>query len=1163
MIRRANLIGLGIYLLLAITSSVSWAEHTQVRIGVLAKRGPELCMEKWSPTAEYLTEKIPDTTFIIIPIDFEQIYTSVEHGEVDFILANSSFYVELESLYGASRIATLKNRLSGGVYEKFGGVIFCRAEQKEIQQLTDLRGKAFMAVKETSLGGWRMAWREFKDKGIDPYHDFKELQFGGTHDAVVYAVRDGKVDAGTVRSDTLERMAFEGKINLQDFHVIDDHAGKEKELPFLHSTRAYPEWPMAKVKHTPSELAEKVAIALIEMPPHSLFAKAAKCAGWTIPQNYQPVHDLLKELQLGPYKNLGKITITDVLKRYWALISALSVLFFVMVGATFFILRLNQKIRAAHTDLQEEVSVRKLAEEAIKISHAELNQIFNTGPDGMRVIDTEFRTLRANDKFMHMTGLNMSKEEAIGKKCYEIFPGPYCHTPDCPLGQIIEGKEEVAFEIEKERLDGSHIPCLVTARALWDQNGKVIGLVEDFKDITIIKQAEATLVQAKKNAEAASQAKSEFLANMSHEIRTPLNGIIGMTELGLKSNLDDDQINIIQTISLEANSLLGILNEILDFSKIEAGMIEIEETPFDLRILLEDVANSMAFNAEKRGLELIDFLAPDMPTRLIGDPSRLRQILINLTGNALKFTHEGEVYIRGEMIEDFGDTVKILFSITDTGIGIPKDKLEQIFESFTQADGSTTRKYGGTGLGTTISKKFIELMGGEIGVESEDGKGSTFWFILNFTKQEEQDDTAALSQKEINLSGLKVLVVDDNQTNCYILMEYLKSWGCSPVEAASGQKALSILKQSVASKEPFNLILTDFNMPEMNGFDLAREIKKIEPLKKIPIILLTSAGGIGDRQTCKKIGINEYLNKPIRRSELLQSIQAVLNHSLQKEGRVAPKTVFAPAIVKKYRKKARILLVEDYPTNQEVAMKHLRQAGYQVDLAENGKLAVEAYKQKLYDLILMDIQMPEMDGFEATTVIRKLEASSDKDSGGRLPIIALTAHAMKQDREKCLSAGMNDYIAKPLKRDALLSIVDKWVMPESICSEMEKALEPLTTGKITGNSAPMDFERALDEFERDTEFLMKTLEGFLGNVSNQFKIISEAISSGNAEVVWREAHAIKGGAANLVAEDLSKAALNLEQVGKSGELDKADNALELLKNKFSLLEDYYRSKKAH
>ena len=686
--------------------------------------------------------------------------------------------------------------------------------------------------------------------------------------------------------------------------------------------------------------------------------------------------------------------------------------------------------------------------------------------------------------------------------------------------------------------------------------------------ISKLKKRELELEQETKRAnemaekaEVASNTKSEFLANMSHEIRTPLNGIIGMAELALEADLDDEQNNLLNTINTEAGSLLNIINEILDFSKIETGMLELEEIPFDLRYLIEDIANSFAYRAEQKGLRFISFLAPDVQSQLIGDPGRLKQILVNLAGNSLKFTQKGEVFIKGEMAEDLGEKVKFRFSIKDTGIGIPKEKQSIIFESFTQVDGSTTRKYGGTGLGTTISKQLVELMDGEIGVESEEGKGSTFWFTAVFSKLEEKK--SILAGKEFDLSNLKVLVVDDNQTNRFIQTEYLRSWGCLPVEAAGGKEALTILKDSVSSKEPFDLILTDFQMPEMSGFDLAREIKTVEALKEVPIIVLTSTGMKGDGKSCREIGINGYLTKPIRLDDLRMAIVSIFSFSIDQDIDTFPELITRHSIAEKSKKEVKILLAEDYPTNQQVAIRHLSRAGYQVDLAENGEQALEAFQKNQYDLILMDIQMPVMDGYEATAGIRALE----KTKANKVPIIAMTAHATKGYREKCLEAGMDDYISKPLMRKEFLDIVYKWTSSvldfglENETGDHQGEPEPLTSKpdiKID-EVAPLDYKRAIEEFEGDEEFLKEVLEGFCDNVKKQIITIEQALNDEDSETIRKEAHSIKGGAANLTADELAEIALELENIAASGYSEKAVCMNEKLVKAFDRLENFARN----
>jgi PAS domain S-box-containing protein len=789
------------------------------------------------------------------------------------------------------------------------------------------------------------------------------------------------------------------------------------------------------------------------------------------------------------------------------------------------------------------------------VSKRFVDNIISSMIDSLVIVSQDGTITKVNEATLRLLGYQ--EHELIGK----------------PFSSILveeQGKEETGATIEAGSLsdlertylakDGTEIPMLFSSSVMRTDDGAFEGLVCVAQDITQRKAAEEELQRAKEEAEKANKklretnhnleeatiyakemaaqaesanaAKSEFLAMMSHEIRTPLNGILGFSQLLLEDkSLNPEQRDFVNTIYGSGTALLGVINDILDFSKIEAGKMELECFDFDLATVVEGIGDVLGQKAAQKGLELACYVDPQTPTRLRGDPGRLRQMLLNLAGNAVKFTERGEVTVWARLIKETPDRAKIRFEVTDTGIGIPGDRQALIFDRFTQVDGSTTRKYGGTGLGLAIVKRFVEMMGGTIGLESEDGKGSKFYFMIDFPIQKAPVPDMP-SAGIVNVEGLPVLVVDDNQTSRQLLSEMVSGWGMHPSVVDSGQAALEMMQKAKHDGKEFELAIIDARMPEMDGFALVERIKSRDDLYHPTVIMLTSAGRVGDGARCRELGISGYLMKPAKKSDLWDAIMLALGKPSE--------TIKEPELITQHslrenRRSLRVLVAEDSPVNLKLIVRLLEKRGNKVVKAANGREVLRALERQRFDLILMDVQMPEMDGLECTATIRERE----KGTGAHVPIIAMTAHAMKGDRERCLDAGMDAYVSKPVRAEELFETIERTV--------------PVTARRGIGmpegidGTRVIDWEGAFNHFEGDLELMKEIAEMFLEEGPVLMNQMEDALDRGDCDTLERVAHTVKGSVGNFIAKPAFQAAQRVEQVGRDGNLSEAREAFKGLK----------------
>jgi len=808
-----------------------------------------------------------------------------------------------------------------------------------------------------------------------------------------------------------------------------------------------------------------------------------------------------------------------------------------------------------------DVTARKTAEAALEQERTLLHALMDHLPHNIYFKDAESRFTRINKAMADYVGLS-DPREAIGKTDFDLFTEEHAQQARSDELEVMHSGRAIVDKEEKETWpDGTATWVSTTKLPLHDERGRVIGTFGISRDVTERHRAAEALRAAKEAAEAANRAKSVFLANVSHEIRTPMNAILGMTELVLSTPLTGEQREFLGVVRESGEALLSVINDILDFSKIEAGKLELERSVFDVREMLGDTMKSLAVRAHAQGLELACRIHPDVPEMVLGDRVRLRQVVVNLVGNAVKFTESGEVVLEVKRDSSEDHEVVLHFIVSDTGIGIPENKLAAIFEMFEQADSTTTRRFGGTGLGLAICARLTELMGGRIWVESRVDRGSRFHFTARFETVAEHTGPPSAGRPDAIL-GMRVLAVDDNTTNRRILEEILTSWGTRAASASSAADALALLHEARREGDPFRLVLVDVQMPVADGFDLVEQIKQHEELQSTVIMMLTSSDQPGDVERCERLGVACYVRKPVKQSELFDAIMMAIGASELDRVEAVPPAAAAGG------RPLLVLLAEDSLVNQKLATALLRRQGHHVVVANNGKEAVDAATSREFDAVLMDVQMPEMDGFEATAAIRLRE----KQTGRRVPIIAMTAHALKGDRERCLEADMDDYVSKPIRSQELfrtLAAVTKGRESSASSEAASSAPESGTTIAVEGETppaaapppapepaaGPVDWEAALAGVRGDEELLRDIARAALEESPRLLEDIGRALARRDATALRLSAHTLKGSIRYFEAKMPFEYAYQLEMMGMNNDLDNAGGILQSLEEEMARLHE--------
>jgi len=979
------------------------AEDSVYTIGIQAVHSHELCEHRWQATADYLTDSIEGCRFEISTLMDDDIVSAVENGEVDFVITNAPLHVDIGVRYGLRRLATMVNYIAGEEISDVGGVIFYKSGRDDITSVEDLYGKTARATCGYSLGGWLSVQRELYELGFDPVSDFGELDLSHNKYEIVEAVRAGECDLGIVRSGILERCVLNEWCSSDDFEILLLNSPDDPEYPFVSSTRLYPEWTFSSAMDTPEPVAAQVAVTLLEQPVDSDASNAANIAGWTVPHNYEVVRDCLETLKYGPFEEFGKPTLKAFYSEYGPWLIICGVLLCLSGISAMLLLIWNRRLRSIKRNIKAELKRSREMESALRSSESRLSgimsslyktvilvtdhdtliqsiwadpgleekygliaadslgtkladihrpehgerieriteEVYDTGqpqsieipwetPGGLAWIHASFTPFRneqdettgviifardVSDQVLANAALKDSEERYriladnavdvvwsvdmegrityVSPSCYELtgyMPDEYIGKSAFEFLDATDKKDAInkflqdikdvnqslrtPIQARCRRKDGSFVCTETVARVIFNDEGNPCGMQGITRNITAQKEYQAELEEARNAAEVASQAKSAFLANISHEIRTPMNGIIGLVQSVMSSDLNDMQREHLTDVLKSAESLTVIINDILDLSRIEEGKLPIEKIPFNLKELVGDVERLFEIAVRDKGLELSSEYDIDLPEDFIGDPLRIRQVLTNFVGNAVKFTSDGHVKIRLKCNSYTGSHAEFTASVEDTGIGIEADRLKYVYEKFTQADETTTRKYGGTGLGLTIARELVQLMDGEIGVDSEPGRGSTFHFTLSLPVAKSLESSDPSKTDRVNYRGdfpqynVKVLVAEDNPVNRRVAELLLGRMGCDVHFASDGDEAVRMFR-----KHRYDILFMDCQMPIKDGYEATAEIRKIDPEgADVPIIAITAYAMRGARERCVEAGMDGYISKPIHVEELLETM---------------------------------------------------------------------------------------------------------------------------------------------------------------------------------------------------------------------------------------------------------------------------------------------------